>query len=150
MKQLISANTFKGVCFKAPICTDTAKLSSAGGTVFLHFNRIYALIMQYFAYDQYYSTLGALVVFFQSGGIYLYANQRGCDGERVYYDGCAMVAINGDIVAQGVQFSLNDVVCINIYINKFYITEYHFIDHLCNLVLKTCMYVCMHVFLCVW
>uniref|UniRef100_A0A671VIH0 Glutamine-dependent NAD(+) synthetase n=1 Tax=Sparus aurata TaxID=8175 RepID=A0A671VIH0_SPAAU len=45
----------------------------------------------------------------KSGGIYLYANQRGCDGDRVYYDGCAMVAINGDIVAQGEQFSLNDV-----------------------------------------
>lgn len=45
----------------------------------------------------------------KSGGIYLYANQRGCDGERVYYDGCSMVAINGNIVAQGAQFSLNDV-----------------------------------------
>ncbi|XP_033996891.1 glutamine-dependent NAD(+) synthetase isoform X3 [Trematomus bernacchii] len=45
----------------------------------------------------------------KSGGIYLYANQRGCDGDRVYYDGCAMVAINGDIVAQGAQFSLSDV-----------------------------------------
>ncbi|XP_051797998.1 glutamine-dependent NAD(+) synthetase isoform X1 [Acanthochromis polyacanthus] len=45
----------------------------------------------------------------KSGGIYLYANQRGCDGDRVYYDGCSMVAINGDIVAQGAQFSLNDV-----------------------------------------
>ncbi|XP_074523390.1 glutamine-dependent NAD(+) synthetase [Halichoeres trimaculatus] len=43
------------------------------------------------------------------GGIYLYANQRGCDGDRVYYDGCALVAINGDIVAQGAQFSLTDV-----------------------------------------
>lgn len=50
------------------------------------------------------------MVVFQSGGIYMYANQKGCDGDRVYYDGCAMVAINGDIVAQGVQFSLNDVV----------------------------------------
>lgn len=50
------------------------------------------------------------MVSFQSGGIYLYANQRGCDGDRVYYDGCAMVAINGDIVAQGAQFSLSDVV----------------------------------------
>lgn len=50
------------------------------------------------------------MVSFQSGGIYLYANQRGCDGDRVYYDGCAMVAINGDVVAQGAQFSLNDVV----------------------------------------
>ncbi|XP_061819825.1 glutamine-dependent NAD(+) synthetase [Nerophis lumbriciformis] len=45
----------------------------------------------------------------KSGGIYLYANQRGCDGDRLYYDGCAMVAINGDIVAHGAQFSLNDV-----------------------------------------
>uniref|UniRef100_H3CCM2 Glutamine-dependent NAD(+) synthetase n=1 Tax=Tetraodon nigroviridis TaxID=99883 RepID=H3CCM2_TETNG len=45
----------------------------------------------------------------KSGGIYLYANQKGCDGDRVYYDGCAMVAINGDIVAQGVQFSVSDV-----------------------------------------
>lgn len=43
------------------------------------------------------------------GGIYLYANQRGCDGDRVYYDGCAMISINGDIVAQGAQFSLDDV-----------------------------------------
>jgi NAD+ synthase (glutamine-hydrolysing) len=25
------------------------------------------------------------------GGIYLYANQQGCDGERVYYDGSALV-----------------------------------------------------------
>ncbi|KAF7116328.1 hypothetical protein CNMCM5793_004494 [Aspergillus hiratsukae] len=44
-----------------------------------------------------------------SGGIYLYANQQGCDGDRLYYDGCAMIVINGDIVAQGSQFSLKDV-----------------------------------------
>ncbi|KAJ3551159.1 hypothetical protein NM688_g4877 [Phlebia brevispora] len=43
------------------------------------------------------------------GGIYLYANQQGCDGDRLYYDGCAMIACNGKIVAQGSQFSLNDV-----------------------------------------
>ena len=24
-----------------------------------------------------------------AGGIYLYANQQGCDGDRLYYDGCA-------------------------------------------------------------
>lgn len=46
----------------------------------------------------------------QSGGIYLFANQRGCDGDHVYYDGCPMVAINGDIVARGAQFALQDVV----------------------------------------
>ncbi|KAL5512968.1 QNS1 [Sanghuangporus vaninii] len=43
------------------------------------------------------------------GGIYMYANQQGCDGDRLYYDGCAMIAANGRIVAQGSQFSLNDV-----------------------------------------
>ena len=43
------------------------------------------------------------------GGIYLYANQQGCDGDRLYYDGCAMIALNGAIVAQGSQFSLRDV-----------------------------------------
>ncbi|KAG8931446.1 glutamine-dependent NAD(+) synthetase [Tulasnella sp. 418] len=43
------------------------------------------------------------------GGVYLYANQQGCDGDRLYYDGCAMIALNGKIIAQGSQFSLNDV-----------------------------------------
>ncbi|EJD43706.1 glutamine-dependent NAD(+) synthetase with GAT domain-containing protein [Auricularia subglabra TFB-10046 SS5] len=43
------------------------------------------------------------------GGIYLYANQQGCDGDRLYYDGCPMIAVNGQIVAQGTQFSLDDV-----------------------------------------
>ncbi|KAI8975354.1 hypothetical protein BDF20DRAFT_878131 [Mycotypha africana] len=43
------------------------------------------------------------------GGIYLYANQQGCDGDRLYYDGCAMIVMNGEIVAQGSQFSLKDV-----------------------------------------
>ena len=45
----------------------------------------------------------------KNGGIYLYANQQGCDGERLYFDGCAMIIVNGDVVAQGSQFSLNDV-----------------------------------------
>jgi len=44
-----------------------------------------------------------------SKGIYLYANQQGCDGDRLYYDGCAMIIVNGKVVAQGSQFSLNDV-----------------------------------------
>ncbi|KAG2011719.1 NAD+ synthase, variant 2 [Coprinopsis cinerea AmutBmut pab1-1] len=43
------------------------------------------------------------------GGIYLYANQQGCDGDRLYYDGCALIAVNGQVVAQGSQFSLRDV-----------------------------------------
>lgn len=43
------------------------------------------------------------------GGIYMYANQQGCDGDRLYYDGCAMIVLNGQVLAQGSQFSLNDV-----------------------------------------
>lgn len=46
----------------------------------------------------------------QNGGIYLLANQKGCDGDRLYYDGCAMIAMNGAVFAQGSQFSLDDVV----------------------------------------
>lgn len=43
------------------------------------------------------------------GGVYMYSNQQGCDGGRLYYDGCCCVVINGDVVAQGLQFSLKDV-----------------------------------------
>lgn len=43
------------------------------------------------------------------GGIYLYANQKGCDGDRLYYDGCACIIVNGKMVAQASQFSLKDV-----------------------------------------
>ncbi|XP_025054581.1 glutamine-dependent NAD(+) synthetase isoform X6 [Alligator sinensis] len=45
----------------------------------------------------------------KNGGIYILANQKGCDGDRLYYDGCAMISVNGDTVAQGSQFSLDDV-----------------------------------------
>ena len=44
------------------------------------------------------------------GGIYLYANQQGCDGDRLYYDGSAIIAANGQLLAQGSQFALSDVV----------------------------------------
>ncbi|KAL9166975.1 hypothetical protein ABFS82_05G065900 [Erythranthe guttata] len=43
------------------------------------------------------------------GGVYMYSNHQGCDGGRLYYDGCACVVVNGDVVAQGSQFSLKDV-----------------------------------------
>jgi len=43
------------------------------------------------------------------GGVYLYANQRGCDGGRLYYDGGALIACNGKILAQAEQFSVEDV-----------------------------------------
>ncbi len=45
----------------------------------------------------------------KGGGVYLYANQQGCDGDRLYYDGSALIAVNGRIVAQGTQFSAQDV-----------------------------------------
>ncbi|KAL2622646.1 hypothetical protein R1flu_002851 [Riccia fluitans] len=45
----------------------------------------------------------------KAGGVYMYANQQGCDGGRLYYDGCACIVVNGDVVAQGSQFSLQDV-----------------------------------------
>ncbi|XP_026388721.1 glutamine-dependent NAD(+) synthetase-like isoform X2 [Papaver somniferum] len=43
------------------------------------------------------------------GGVYMYSNHQGCDGARLYYDGCSCVVVNGDVVAQGSQFSLKDV-----------------------------------------
>ncbi|KAJ3342315.1 glutamine-dependent NAD(+) synthetase [Entophlyctis luteolus] len=43
------------------------------------------------------------------GGVYMYANHHGCDGERVYYDGCSLIVVNGQVVAQGRQFFLEDV-----------------------------------------
>ena len=43
------------------------------------------------------------------GGVYLYSNQRGCDGGRLYYDGGALIVCNGKILAQAKQFSVDDV-----------------------------------------
>jgi NAD+ synthase (glutamine-hydrolysing) len=45
----------------------------------------------------------------KAGGAYLYANQQGCDGGRLYYDGCSLIALNGNVLAQGSQFSVRDV-----------------------------------------
>ena len=47
------------------------------------------------------------------GGVYLYANQLGCDGDRLYYDGSAVIAANGALLAQGSQFVLSEVVRIH-------------------------------------
>lgn len=43
------------------------------------------------------------------GGVYLYSNQRGCDGGRTYYDGCSMIVCNGEILAQAEQFDVRSV-----------------------------------------
>ena len=45
----------------------------------------------------------------RGGGVYVYANQVGCDGDRLYFDGSAMVIVNGTVRAQTPQFSLKEV-----------------------------------------
>jgi len=50
------------------------------------------------------------VAVMQSGGVYMFANQLGCDGDRLYFDGCASVTVNGNCVAQGPQFAIREVV----------------------------------------
>ena len=36
----------------------------------------------------------------------MYSNQKGCDGDRTYYDGCPIIVVNGKLAAQGTQFGL--------------------------------------------
>ncbi|KAI0472624.1 glutamine-dependent NAD(+) synthetase with GAT domain-containing protein [Xylariaceae sp. FL0804] len=44
------------------------------------------------------------------GGVYVYANSTGVDGEaRMLHDGSSMVVQNGEVLAQGAQFSLAPV-----------------------------------------
>ncbi|POS81283.1 glutamine-dependent NAD(+) synthetase [Diaporthe helianthi] len=44
------------------------------------------------------------------GGIYVYSNMTGVDGDaRMMFDGSSMVLVNGEVVAQGSQFSLRPV-----------------------------------------
>lgn len=43
------------------------------------------------------------------GGAYMYSNLRGCDGNRLYFDGSSLICMNGQILTQASQFSLNDV-----------------------------------------
>lgn len=45
----------------------------------------------------------------KTGGIYLYSNNRGCDGTRLYFDGASMIASNGKLIAISSQFNLRDV-----------------------------------------
>uniref|UniRef100_A0A1I7YUW2 Glutamine-dependent NAD(+) synthetase n=1 Tax=Steinernema glaseri TaxID=37863 RepID=A0A1I7YUW2_9BILA len=42
------------------------------------------------------------------GVTYLYANHRGCDGDRLYYDGMSTIAQNGKIYAQIRQFDIEE------------------------------------------
>ncbi|KAK7065400.1 Glutamine-dependent NAD(+) synthetase [Halocaridina rubra] len=45
----------------------------------------------------------------KNGGCYLFANQRGCDGDRVYFSGDTMIGVNGSIVARVTPYSLGEV-----------------------------------------
>jgi NAD+ synthase (glutamine-hydrolysing) len=45
----------------------------------------------------------------RNGGVYLYANAKGCDGGRMYFDGSSMICMNGKIYALDDQFSADDV-----------------------------------------
>ncbi|KAJ6638435.1 Glutamine-dependent NAD(+) synthetase [Pseudolycoriella hygida] len=46
---------------------------------------------------------------YKAGGAYLFSNLRGCDGQRVYFNGCSAIALNGDIIARGKQYAIQDV-----------------------------------------
>ncbi|KAK7107921.1 glutamine-dependent NAD(+) synthetase-like [Littorina saxatilis] len=46
---------------------------------------------------------------YKGGGVYMFSNLIGCDGERVFYDGGSMISVNGQIVAEGPQFTLDEV-----------------------------------------
>lgn len=48
---------------------------------------------------------------FKSGGCYIFCNLRGCDGQRVYFNGCSCISLNGHIISRAKQFALDDVVC---------------------------------------
>ncbi|KAK9509611.1 hypothetical protein O3M35_006883 [Rhynocoris fuscipes] len=46
---------------------------------------------------------------FKAGGCYLFSNLRGCDGGRLFFNGCSCISMNGDVIARTDQFSLIDV-----------------------------------------
>lgn len=45
----------------------------------------------------------------RGGGVYVYSNVIGCDGGRLNFDGCSLIAVNGEVLKQGHQFSLKEV-----------------------------------------
>ncbi|KAK4886603.1 hypothetical protein RN001_002874 [Aquatica leii] len=46
---------------------------------------------------------------FKCGGCYVYSNLRGCDGQRVYFNGGSSISLNGDIINRTKQFSVQEV-----------------------------------------
>ncbi|CAG9861119.1 unnamed protein product [Phyllotreta striolata] len=43
------------------------------------------------------------------GGCYVYSNLRGCDGQRIYFDGVSCISLNGKILNRARQFALGEV-----------------------------------------
>jgi len=70
----------------------------------------------------------------QSGGCYLFSNLRGCDGQRVYFNGCSCIALNGYIVNRSQQFGLQEVVIIVLIYSNLSICPIH---------LKCCLMLCI-------
>ena len=48
----------------------------------------------------------------KSGGCYLFNNLRGCDGQRVLFNGGSCISLNGEMISRTRQFSLEEVVSI--------------------------------------
>jgi len=46
----------------------------------------------------------------KSGGCYMFSNLRGCDGQRILFNGASCIALNGQIIGRTRQFSLEEVV----------------------------------------
>jgi NAD+ synthase (glutamine-hydrolysing) len=39
----------------------------------------------------------------------LFSNLRGCDGERVYFNGLSSISLNGRILTKSAQFAIEEV-----------------------------------------
>lgn len=57
-------------------------------------------------FQKWYHVMSASV---KTGGVYMYANQIGCDGHRTYFNGRSMVFINGNCLATTQPFSMKSV-----------------------------------------
>ncbi|CAD5205885.1 unnamed protein product [Bursaphelenchus okinawaensis] len=66
------------------------------------------------------------------GGVYLYSNHRGCDGDRVYYDGMSSIVMNGKLYAQINQFDIEDTCVTNSVLDLDEITVFRNKKSLCE------------------
>ena len=60
----------------------------------------------------------------RNGGVYMYSNQVGCDGNRLVFDGNAMIYKNGSLLATGEHLSFQDVEMVTATINLDEIRSY--------------------------